>query len=130
MHIELWGLTRIKPYDKNPQRNDDAVPAIAASRKEFDFRQPLVVDSEGVEPGILGYPDELPVPFDHIPLPATAPRLLITPSEAAFALSISTRKLWSLTNAGQIPCVRLGRAVRYSPADLQDWIQRQREVLR
>lgn len=130
MHIELWELSRIKPYEKNPRLNDDAVPAIPASLKEFGFRQPIVVDSDGVETGVLGYPDELPVPFDHIPLPATTPRLLITPSEAAFLLSISTRKLWSLTNAGQIPCVRLGRAVRYSPADLQDWILGQRETPR
>lgn len=53
-------------------------------------------------------------------------RMLITPAEAAFALSVSERKLWSMTNAGEIPCVRLGRAVRYSPTDLQDWIDQRR----
>lgn len=53
-------------------------------------------------------------------------RMLITPAEAAFALSVSERKLWSMTNAGEIPCVRMGRAVRYSPTDLQDWIDQQR----
>jgi len=57
-------------------------------------------------------------------------RLLITPGEAALALSVSPRKLWSLTNAGQIPCVRLGRCMRYSPADLQDWIDGQRRSAR
>jgi len=84
-------------------------------------------------PVALGGPDQLPARFDRdrpFPLPVAQPRLLITPSEAAFALSISTRKLWSLTNAGQIPCVRLGRAVRYSPADLQEWIQGQTGTLR
>jgi excisionase family DNA binding protein len=60
------------------------------------------------------------------PAPPSPTRLLITADEAAAALSISTRKLWSLTTAGVIPCVRLGRSVRYSPAELQDWIQAQR----
>ena len=30
-----------------------------------------------------------------------------------------------MTNAGKIPCVRLGRAVRYSPDDLKEWIEAQ-----
>lgn len=54
------------------------------------------------------------------------PRLLITPKTAAQALAISPRKLWSLTNAGTIPCVRLGRSVRYSLTDLQTWIDNHR----
>lgn len=54
-------------------------------------------------------------------------QLLLTPRQAAKALAISERKLWELTNGGQIPCVRIGRAVRYSPADLQAWIARQKK---
>ncbi len=48
MKIELWSLSRIKPYAKNPRVNDAAVDAVAASIKEFGFRQPIVVDGEGV----------------------------------------------------------------------------------
>jgi DNA modification methylase len=48
MQIELWPLDRIKPYDKNPRLNDDAVDAVARSIQEFGFRQPIVVDDEGV----------------------------------------------------------------------------------
>jgi len=48
MKIELWVLSRVKPYPKNPRLNDDAVAAVAASIREFGFRQPIVVDSEGV----------------------------------------------------------------------------------
>jgi DNA modification methylase len=36
------------PYPGNPRLNDDAVDAVAASLKEFGFRQPIVVDGEGV----------------------------------------------------------------------------------
>ena len=48
MKIELRKLSDIKPYPGNPRQNDAAVDAVAASIKEFGFRQPIVVDSEGV----------------------------------------------------------------------------------
>jgi DNA modification methylase len=48
MQIELWELSRIKPYPGNPRINDDAVEAVMASLQEFGFRQPIVVDAEGV----------------------------------------------------------------------------------
>jgi DNA modification methylase len=48
MKIELRSLDSIKPYPNNPRINDDAVDAVAASLREFGFRQPIVVDSEGV----------------------------------------------------------------------------------
>ena len=50
------------------------------------------------------------------------PRLLMDTHETARALSISERKLWELTNKGQIPCVRIGRRVLYDPRALQVWI--------
>jgi DNA modification methylase len=45
--IELRATDKIKPYDKNPRKNDDAVEAVARSLREFGFRQPIVVDGEG-----------------------------------------------------------------------------------
>jgi len=48
MKIELRKLSEIKPYPNNPRVNDDAVDAAAASLREFGFRQPIVVDAEGV----------------------------------------------------------------------------------
>jgi len=48
MDIELRPVAEIKPYDRNPRQNDAAVEAVARSLKEFGFRQPVVVDSEGV----------------------------------------------------------------------------------
>jgi len=48
MKIEQWDIDRIKPYDKNPRRNDRAVEAVAKSIREFGFRQPIVVDKDGV----------------------------------------------------------------------------------
>ena len=48
MHVELRPISSIRPYDNNPRLNDAAVDAVAASIKEFGFRQPIVVDEEGV----------------------------------------------------------------------------------
>ena len=48
MKIELRKLADIRPYENNPRINDDAVDAVAASIREFGFRQPIVVDTEGV----------------------------------------------------------------------------------
>lgn len=47
---------------------------------------------------------------------------LLKPCQAARYLSISPRKLWSLTAGGEIPHVRIGRAVRYPVEDLIRWI--------
>jgi predicted DNA-binding transcriptional regulator AlpA len=52
-------------------------------------------------------------------------QLLLKPNDAAKALAISTRQLWTLTNRGEIPSVRLGHCLRYDPASLRDWIQSQ-----
>lgn len=48
MKIELWPINQLKPYPNNPRINDDAVDAVAASLKEFGFRQSIVVDTDGV----------------------------------------------------------------------------------
>ncbi len=48
MKIELRPLADIKPYENNPRLNDSAVDAVAASLREFGFRQPIVVDEAGV----------------------------------------------------------------------------------
>jgi ParB-like chromosome segregation protein Spo0J len=46
--IEFRSIDSIRPYEKNPRHNDDAVDAVAASLKEFGFRQPIVVDGDGI----------------------------------------------------------------------------------
>ncbi len=48
MDIEMRPLDSIRPYPGNPRINDAAVDAVVASIKEFGFRQPIVVDAEGV----------------------------------------------------------------------------------
>lgn len=45
--------------------------------------------------------------------------LLVTPKEAARRLAVSVKTLTRLTRpSGPVPCVRIGRQVRYAPSDL------------
>ena len=53
---------------------------------------------------------------------ADPPRLALRPKEAAKALGIGVRLLWSLTNQNQIPHARLGKAVLYPVAGLEAWL--------
>lgn len=48
MNVELRPLAEIKPYEKNPRLNDNAVDAVANSITAFGWRQPIVVDGDGV----------------------------------------------------------------------------------
>jgi len=48
MKIEMWPLAGVKPYEKNPRKNEGAIDAVAKSIAEFGFRVPIVVDGEGV----------------------------------------------------------------------------------
>lgn len=46
--------------------------------------------------------------------------------DAAKALAISPRKLWGLTQNGEVKCIRIGRSVRYAPEDLMAFIATKR----
>lgn len=48
MQIANRGLNSIKPYDKNPRKNDEAVKYVAESIKQFGFKVPIVIDTNGV----------------------------------------------------------------------------------
>lgn len=53
--------------------------------------------------------------------------LAIRPREAARVLGISERLLWSLTNRGEIPHLKLGRATLYPVEQLQEWLRERAE---
>jgi DNA modification methylase len=48
MLVAMRNIADIKPYPHNPRHNDHAVDAVAASIREFGFRQPLVLDEDNV----------------------------------------------------------------------------------
>ena len=48
MQIVEKKITEIKPYEKNPRKNDNAVDAVASSISQFGFKNPIVIDGNNV----------------------------------------------------------------------------------
>lgn len=48
MNIQMLKLSDIKPYEKNPRKNNEAVKYVAESIKEFGFKVPIVIDKNNV----------------------------------------------------------------------------------
>ena len=48
MEIIEKKLAEIKPYEKNPRKNDEAVKYVAESIKQFGFKVPIVIDGNNV----------------------------------------------------------------------------------
>ena len=48
MQIVEKKIADIKPYEKNPRKNDSAVDAVANSIEQFGFKVPVVIDKDGV----------------------------------------------------------------------------------
>jgi ParB-like chromosome segregation protein Spo0J len=49
MRIDTWPIDRVRPYDANPRAiSPAAIDKVAASLRAFGWRQPLVVDADGV----------------------------------------------------------------------------------
>lgn len=54
---------------------------------------------------------------------SSAVQLLINAEAARNVLSMGERRLWELTNCRAIPSHRVGRSVRYSPVELEAWVE-------
>jgi excisionase family DNA binding protein len=52
---------------------------------------------------------------------------LLRPAEAAALLAVRTSWVYEAVRAGRLPCVRVGRHVRFLRSDLEDWVRAQRE---
>ncbi len=56
------------------------------------------------------------------PRPDEAPALALRAKDAAKALGISERLLWTWTNCGRVPHLRIGTAVVYPVEQLRAWL--------
>ena len=48
MEVINRSIDSITPYEKNPQKNDEAVKYVAESIKQFGFKVPIVIDKDGI----------------------------------------------------------------------------------
>jgi hypothetical protein len=51
-------------------------------------------------------------------------RLALRPAEAAHALGIGVRLLWSKSNSGEIPCAKIGKRIVYPICLLEEYLRR------
>jgi DNA modification methylase len=101
MNIQMRPLADIKPYEKNPRHNDDAVDGVAASILAFGFRQPIVVDEDGVIiVGHTRYKAALKLGLEEVPVhvavglsPAQAKAYRIADNQTATRSSWDDEKL-------------------------------------
>ena len=47
MEVEYWDIEKLIPYARNPRKNDEAVPKMAGLIREFGFKVPIVIRSDG-----------------------------------------------------------------------------------
>ena len=52
-------------------------------------------------------------------------KLSLSAAEAAAALGISERALWTRTNSGEVPHVRIGSRILYPVRELEQWLAAQ-----
>jgi hypothetical protein len=144
MQVELRPISSIRPYESNPRINDAAVDAVAASIKEFGFRQPIVVDEQGVIiVGHTRYKAALKLGLETVPV-----HVAVGLTPAAFRAwkwltgmlrrrqrgeaPVSMREFdelatWFERNAERMPlngCVDLGNGRRVDQANLRYSIQK------
>ena len=48
LKIEYVDINNIKPYKKNPRKNEDAIPYVMESIKQFGFKNPVILDKDNV----------------------------------------------------------------------------------
>ena len=80
----------------------------------------------------MALPDQQPLPFPEsqkrqVPDPRRVNKLLLTPEEAADALSIGRSKLYELISDGRLPSVRIDASRRVPTSALLEFIERLQE---
>ena len=48
MEVVNRKITELKPYEKNPRKNDETVKYVANSIREFGFKVPIIIDKNDV----------------------------------------------------------------------------------
>src|SRR5436190_9494915 len=110
MKVQLRPITTIRPYDRNPRRNDQAVAAVAASIREFGFRQPIVVDEQGVIiVGHTRYKAALKLGLEKVPVHVAVG---LTPAQVkAYRLADNQTASLAQWNYDLLPLGQAGRLV-------------------
>src|ERR1700756_1824389 len=107
MNIEMRKLSDIRPYENTPRLNDAAVDAVVASLREFGFRQPIVVDEQGViVVGHTRYKAALKLGLETVPVHVAVG---LSPAQArAFRLAVNQTASLSRWGDDKLPLELMG----------------------
>ncbi len=95
MRLEYRKTDQIRPYERNPRKNDNAVAGVARSIAEFGFRQPIVVDETGlIIVGHTRYKAALQLGLEEVPVHVATD---LSPEQVK-ALRIADNKLGELAS--------------------------------
>jgi hypothetical protein len=94
LRIEYWPVSRLRPYEKNPRRNDAVVPKMVEVLQEFGFRIPILAKSDGeVIDGHLRLKAALQMGWETVP---------VTPADdmsdaqiRAFRIMVNKSAVWA-----------------------------------
>jgi excisionase family DNA binding protein len=50
---------------------------------------------------------------------------LLRPDQAAYLLSVKTSWVYEAVRSGRVPCIRVGRHIRFTREMLEDWLAEQ-----
>jgi len=96
---------------------DDSEPATTSSR-----RNPLAA------PGAWGSVSGMKGPPTTNSPATLAQGPLLRPEEATHLLSVKTSWVYEAVRAGRVPCLRVGRHIRFTRHMLEDWLAEQAEL--
>jgi excisionase family DNA binding protein len=60
--------------------------------------------------------------------PSLADGPLLRPDEAAHLLAVKTSWIYEAVRAGRVPCIRVGRHIRFTRAMLEAWLAEQAKL--
>lgn len=132
MEIINKSVRDLVPYENNPRNNDEAVEYVAASIREFGFKVPIVIDSDGViVAGHTRLKAALKLGLDEVPCIVADD---LTPDQvAAFRLAdnkVSEQATWAedklveeLKKLGEFDMTKFGFDAELTEKDPEDIIQ-------
>ena len=65
-----------------------------------------------------------PHELEHQPPTGLLQGPLLTPADAAALLNVKTSWIYEATRTGRLPCIRLGRHIRFTRRMLEEWLSR------
>ena len=107
------GNGEIAPVDRSRQRDRSGWGGL--------FQEPPASAESASQPVITVASMELPMPAGGNVVRLDTP--LLTPAEAAALLAVKPSWIYEAVRSGALPCLRIGRHIRFTRAMLEDWLQ-------